>query len=196
MEKTLRVLLVEDSEDDALLLERELKRHGYQPALRRVDCAAGLLHALQDPGWDVAILDHNLPGFSSEAALKMIREAELDAPAIILSGTIGEEAAVAAMKAGAADYIMKTNMTRLVPAIERELRDAELRRKHREAEALIRHLAYHDPLTGLTNRHQFEQRLAEALATARRGEAQHALLYLDLDQFKVVNDTSGHVRWR
>ncbi len=193
MDKALRVLLVEDSEDDALLLERELRRHGYRPSTRRVDSAAGLAYALQDSGWDVVITDHNLPGFSSEAALQMIRQTELDAPVIILSGTIGEEAAVAAMKAGAADYIMKGNMARLVPAIERELRDAEVRRKHRQAEATIRHLAYHDPLTGLTNRHQFEQRLADALATAREGQAQHALLYLDLDQFKVVNDTCGHV---
>ncbi|MGQ9861981.1 MAG: EAL domain-containing protein [Thiobacillaceae bacterium] len=189
----LRVLLVEDSEDDALLLERELRRHGYAPSLRRVDDAAGLAHALEDSGWDVVITDHNLPGFSSEVALQMIRQSEPDTPVIILSGTIGEEAAVAAMKAGAADYIMKSNMARLVPAIERELRDAEVRRKHRQAEATIRHLAYHDALTGLTNRHRFERRLADALADACETDAHHALLYLDLDQFKVVNDTCGHV---
>jgi diguanylate cyclase (GGDEF)-like protein len=193
MDRLLRLLLVEDSEDDALLLQRELRRHGYEPALRRVDDAAGLAHALDDEGWDLVITDHNLPGFSSEAALQMIRQSELDAPVIILSGTIGEEAAVAAMKAGAADYIMKSNMARLVPAIERELREAEVRRKHRQAEAAIRHLAYHDPLTGLTNRHRFELRLADALTTAREQQAEHALLYLDLDQFKVVNDTCGHV---
>ncbi len=193
MDKDLRVLLVEDSEDDALLLERELRRHGYRPAMRRVDNATDLTQALADSAWDVVITDHNLPGFSSAAALDLVRQADLDAPVIIVSGTIGEEAAVAAMKAGAADYIMKGNMARLVPAIERELRDAEVRRKHRQAESTIRHLAYHDPLTGLTNRHQFEQRLADALATAHAANVQHALLYLDLDQFKVVNDTCGHV---
>ena len=193
MDKDLRVLLVEDSEDDALLLERELRRNGYRPWLWRVDSEQGLGRALEDGGWDVVITDHNLPGFSSETALQMVRQAEIDAPVIILSGTIGEEAAVAAMKAGAADYIMKNNMARLVPAIERELRDAEVRRRHRQAEATIRHLAYHDPLTGLTNCHQFEQRLNDALAAARETNGQHALLYLDLDQFKVVNDTCGHV---
>jgi diguanylate cyclase (GGDEF)-like protein len=88
---------------------------------------------------------------------------------------------------------MKGNLARLVPAIERELRDAEVRRAHRRAEATIRHLAYHDPLTGLVNRHQFEQRLDEALRSALERGTHHALLYLDLDQFKVVNDTCGHV---
>lgn len=193
MDKDLRVLLVEDSEDDALLLERELRRNGYRPSLRQVDGASGLARALEDGGWDLVITDHNLPGFSSEAALQMVRQAAPDLPVIILSGTIGEETAVAAMKAGAADYIMKGNMARLVPAIERELREAEVRRRHRLAEATIRHMAYHDPLTGLANRHQFERCLTDALATARDLNVQHTLLYLDLDQFKVVNDTCGHV---
>jgi len=193
MDKALRVLLVEDSEDDALLLERELRRNGYRPSLKRVDSAAGLSHALAEDAWDVVITDHNLPGFDSVAALQRVRQTGLDVPVIILSGTIGEETAVAAMKAGAADYIMKDNMARLAPAIEREVRDAQVRREHRRAEATIRHLAYHDPLTGLTNRHRFEERLAHALADAREQDSQHALIYLDLDQFKVVNDTCGHV---
>lgn len=193
MSKDLRVLLVEDSEDDALLLERELRRHGYRPTLHRVDSAAQLAQALANPDWDVVITDHNLPGFSSAAALDLVRQASQDVPVIILSGTIGEDVAVAAMKAGASDYIMKDNLARLVPAIEREVRDAAIRRAHRAAEATIRHLAYHDPLTGLTNRAQFERKLAEAIEEARALDRHHALLYLDLDQFKVVNDTCGHV---
>ncbi len=189
MERPLRVLLVEDSPDDALLLERQLRRGGYAPTIERVDSASQLNAALAHPDWDVVITDHNMPGFSAEAALELVRESGLDAPVIIVSGSIGEEIAVAAMKAGAADYIMKNNLSRLVPAIERELREASIRREHRRAEATIRHLAYHDPLTGLVNRHQFEQRLIDALRTP----GPHALLYLDLDQFKVVNDTCGHV---
>ncbi len=193
MSKDLRVLLVEDLQDDALLLERELRRHGYEPVLHRVDSAAQLTQALAETVWDVVITDHNLPGFSSEAALDLVRQVDKDVPVIILSGTIGEDLAVAAMKAGAADYIMKDNLARLVPAIEREVRDAAVRRAHRQAEATIYHLAYHDSLTGLTNRVQFERKLAEALDESRELDTHHALLYLDLDQFKVVNDTCGHV---
>ena len=193
MNKELRVLLVEDSLDDALLLERELRRHGYEPVLHRVDNAAQLTQALAETVWDVVITDHNLPGFSSRVALELVRQVDKDVPVIILSGTIGEDVAVAAMKAGAADYIMKDNLARLVPAIEREVRDAAVRRAHRQAEATIYHLAYHDPLTGLTNRAQFEGKLTEALGESREHGTHHALLYLDLDQFKVVNDTCGHV---
>jgi diguanylate cyclase (GGDEF)-like protein len=193
MQRALHILLVEDSEDDALLLERVLRRSGYAPEITRVDSPARLRQALTEPGWDVVITDHNLPGFSSEASLKMVREAELDIPVIIVSGSIGEDIAVAAMKMGASDYIMKGNLARLAPAIERELRETKLRREHRKAEATIRHMAFHDPLTGLFNRHHFEQRVAEALREVREGGVGHALLYLDLDQFKVVNDTCGHV---
>ena len=193
MDRPLRVLLVEDSEDDALLLERELRRHGYAPDLLRVDAPDQLATALGNPDWDVVITDHNLPGFSSEAALRQVREAGLDVPVIIVSGSIGEDVAVRAMKAGASDYIMKSNLARLAPAIERELREARLRHQHRKAEETIRRLAYHDALTGLVNRPRFEQRLVMALGDAKDWNSEHALLYLDLDQFKVVNDTCGHV---
>ena len=193
MDKPLRVLLVEDSEDDALLLQRELKRSGYAPIMHRVDTPEQLGLALQSPEWDVIITDHNLPGFGSDAALRLVHESGLDIPVIIVSGTIGEDVAVSAMKAGASDYIMKGNLARLAPAIERELREAEVRHRHRKAEETIHHLAYHDSLTGLINRHRFEQRLTMALRNAKDWNSEHALLYLDLDRFKVVNDTCGHV---
>lgn len=193
MNRPLRVLLVEDSETDALLLERELARSGFALQLSRVDNREAFEQAIGQDRWDVLITDHNLPSFSSEAALARTRELGLDLPVIIVSGTIGEDVAVAAMKAGASDYIMKDNLARLAPAIDRELREAGLRRQHREAEATIRHLAFHDSLTGLPNRHRFEQRLALALNSAREWNKQHALLYIDLDQFKVVNDTCGHM---
>ncbi len=192
MGNPLRVLVVEDSEDDALLLDRELRRSGYDPLSLRVQTAERLQTALQDHTWDVVVTDHNLPGFSSEAALAIVKNSGLDLPVIIVSGSIGEDIAVAAMKMGAHDYIMKDNLTRLVPAIERELREAELRRSHRLAEATIHHLAFHDHLTGLVNRHEFDRRLKESLRSAKEGELEHVLLYLDLDQFKVINDTCGH----
>jgi diguanylate cyclase (GGDEF)-like protein len=188
----LRLLLVEDSELDAALLLRELRRAGFEPEHRRVDSAAGVREALNGQHWDLVIADHNMPQFSSEEALALVHAADPDAPFIIVSGSIGEDVAVAAMKSGAHDYIMKDNLARLVPAIERELRETQYRRAQRAAEETIRHLAFHDSLTGLINRNEFEQRLEGALRLAAGTEEHHVLLYIDLDQFKVINDTCGH----
>ena len=191
MATPLRVLLVEDAEDDALLLERELRKGGYAPQVLRVDTVADLDAALARHAWDIVITDHNMPGFSSSAAIAAIKRTGRDIPVIIVSGSIGEDIAVDAMKSGAHDYIMKGNLARLVPAIERELREAETRYEHRRAQETIHHLAFHDALTGLANRHEFEGRVQRALASAGGG-VRHALLYLDLDQFKIINDTCGH----
>ena len=188
----LRVLLVEDSEDDALLIVRELRKGGYTPEWARVDTAEGLEHALGSGAWDIVITDHNMPRFSSQAALVILKQSNMDVPIIIVSGSIGEDIAVEAMKGGAHDYIMKDRLARLVPAIDRELREAKNRNAHRRAQEVIRHLAYHDALTGLVNRVEFENSVRHALRSANEG-SRHGLLYLDLDQFKVINDTCGHV---
>ena len=135
----LKVLLVEDSEDDALLLLRELRRGGYDPLGQRVDTASDMETALDERAWDLVISDHSMPAFSSSAALELLRNKGFaDLPFIIVSGQIGEDAAVAAMKAGAHDYIMKDNLTRLNTAIERELREAQSRRERRRAEERYR----------------------------------------------------------
>ncbi|MFQ5779697.1 MAG: putative bifunctional diguanylate cyclase/phosphodiesterase, partial [Nitrospiria bacterium] len=133
MAKPLRVLNIEDSEDDAALLAIELKRGGYDPAIERVDTAAAMSDALDRQAWDVVIADYAMPQFSALAALALMQKKGYDLPFIILSGVIGEDTAVAAMKAGAHDYIMKGNMKRLVPAIERELREVTLRQERRRA---------------------------------------------------------------
>jgi two-component system, NarL family, sensor histidine kinase UhpB len=138
MVRTLRVLLVEDSEDDALLLLRELRRSGYEPDYERVDTAPGMEAALDARDWELVISDHSMPTFSSSAALQLLQRKGLDLPFIIVSGNIGEEIAVAAMRAGAHDYIMKGNLTRLGAAIERELREAEGRREKQRAEERYR----------------------------------------------------------
>jgi PAS domain S-box-containing protein len=131
----LRVLLVEDSEDDALLLKRELRRGGYDPHCERVDTAEDMELALDGQIWDLVIADHSMPAFSSSAALELLRrKGFVDMPFIIVSGRIGEDAAVEAMRVGANDYIMKDNLARLNTAIERELREAESRRERRRAE--------------------------------------------------------------
>ena len=138
MGRTLRVLLIEDSEDDALLLLRELRRSGYEPDYERVDTAPGMEAALDARDWELVISDHSMPTFSSSAALEVLQRKGLDLPFIIVSGNIGEEVAVAAMRAGAHDYIMKGNLARLGAAIERELREAEGRREKRRAEERYR----------------------------------------------------------
>ncbi|MGI8860555.1 MAG: PAS domain S-box protein [Rubrobacteraceae bacterium] len=131
----LKVLVVEDSEDDALLLLRTLRRDGYETVHERVDNAADMEAALDGREWDLVISDHSMPTFNSSAALAMLRGKGFpDLPFIIVSGKIGEDTAVASMKAGANDYIMKDNLARLNTAIERELRDAEERRERRRAE--------------------------------------------------------------
>ena len=135
----LTVLVIEDSEDDTLLLLRELRRGGYDPVHERVQSAKEMEEALAREAWDLVVSDHSMPAFSSLAALEMLRESGfVDVPFIIVSGQIGEAAAVEAMKAGAQDYIMKDNMARLVSAISRELGEAEVRRDRRWAEKALR----------------------------------------------------------
>lgn len=135
--KPLKVLVIEDSEVDALLLVEQLRAGGYAPDARRVDNAEDLMEALEKQAWDVIFSDHSMPRFSSTEALEIVRSSALDVPFIIVSGVIGEEAAVAAMRAGAQDYLMKGNLTRLVAAVARELAEAEERRAHREAERAL-----------------------------------------------------------
>ncbi|HYI10175.1 MAG TPA: EAL domain-containing protein [Thermoanaerobaculia bacterium] len=316
--RPLRVLLVEDSEPDAQLVLLQLRRNGYDPLWRRVQNGDELTRALDEESWDAVIADYSLPGFTALDALDVLHRRGIDLPFLILSGTIGEVTAVEAMRAGAHDYIMKGSAARLIPAIERELREAAERANGRRAEdalrenerrfrsliehssdiitvldaagnilyespsverllghrpgdligtsltdqvhpddahtlasaiaasshasgpvaaefrmrqqggewrfleasvsnllenaavrgvvlnsrditarkqdeEMIRHLAYFDALTGLPNRQLFDDRLAQALAhSRRRGARGLAILFLDLDRFKTINDTLGH----
>lgn len=129
MSKPLRVLIVEDSEDDAELLAYQLESSGFDTTYQRVATPTAMSTALDNKQWDVVIADYSLPQFSATAALTLLQEKGLDLPFIIVSGSIGDGIAVAAMKAGAHDYIMKGNLARLVPAIERELQEASNRRE-------------------------------------------------------------------
>ncbi|RJQ56736.1 MAG: hybrid sensor histidine kinase/response regulator [Nitrospiraceae bacterium] len=138
MPKPLHILIVEDSEDDAFLLLRELRKGGYEVTSERVETAEAMKAALGKGGWDIVISDYVLPVFGGLAALSILKESGQDLPFIIVSGNIGEDIAVGAMKAGAHDYIIKGNLTRLAPAVERELREAEVRREKRQAEEALR----------------------------------------------------------
>ena len=135
----LKLLVIEDSETDAELLARAIRKGGYDISYQRVDTREGLQASLQE-SWDLVISDHSMPGFSGVAALKMVREKQTDMPFIFVSGTIGEDIAVDAMRVGAQDYIMKGNLTRLVPAIDRELREARNRAEHKQTELRIHQL--------------------------------------------------------
>lgn len=193
MSELRRLLLVDDSEDDALLLLRELARGGLRPLHHLVSDEKSLQRALERDEWDLVITDHNMPGFSSERTIAMTRERFPELPVIIVSGTIGEDVAVNAMKAGAQDYIMKDNLSRLIPAINRELKESHVRKAKIKAESTLAHMAFHDSLTDLLNRREFERRLSDLVENSRSVGSTHAVLYLDLDQFKIVNDTCGHI---
>lgn len=142
MTGSLRVLLVEDSQNDAMLLLRELRRGGYQPHAQRVCTPEDMQEALRaadakgEP-FQVVISDYYMPRFRAPDSLKLLRELGYDVPFIVVSGKIGEDAAVEIMKAGANDYLTKENMSRLCPAIEREVREAEVRRERERAEKAL-----------------------------------------------------------
>ena len=135
MIRKLSALLVEDSEVDAELIVQELKDGGFDSHYERVETRDALTAALDRRLWDVVICDYSMPQFSGAAALTLFQERGLDIPFIIVSGTLGEEAAVAMMKAGAHDYVMKGNLARLVPAVRREMKAAEMRRVSRQTQA-------------------------------------------------------------
>jgi two-component system cell cycle sensor histidine kinase/response regulator CckA len=137
----LRLLIVEDSEDDTWLIVRQLQRGGLNPDFQRVDTLDSMREALGAQAWDLIISDYSLPKFGGPAALAVYHQHGLDIPFILVSGIIGEEAAVEMMKAGAHDYLMKDHLARLEPAVRRELVAAEERRVRKQAEAARAHLA-------------------------------------------------------
>lgn len=138
MGNTLRILHIEDSEQDMALITRHLKRAGYELISDRVETAESMKAALKSREWDVILCDYSMPQFNALAALAMVKEMNLDIPFIIISGTIGEESAVEAMRAGAHDYLMKDALARLAPAIEREMNEAQNRMATRRAEDQLR----------------------------------------------------------
>src|SRR5258706_1549201 len=134
----LRILHVEDSERDFALVKRHLSRADYDVVSVRVETASAMAAVLPNDVWDVILCDYSMPEFTALAALNLVKEMKIDVPFIVISGTIGEALAVEAMRAGAHDYLIKTNLARLVPVIEREINEAFNRRSRREAEEDVR----------------------------------------------------------
>ncbi|MBK8970481.1 MAG: EAL domain-containing protein [Hahellaceae bacterium] len=190
--RKLRLLIVDDSEDDVFLIIYNLHQGSVDFEFTHVEKREELSRALQDGEWDVVITDHNMIGFTSQDALAIVRAVSPDLPVIVVSGDIREDVAIGAMHLGAQDYVMKDNLARLVPVVLREARQHESRKAHQQMEESYRFLRYHDNLTNLVNRQEFENRINQTLEQARQDRETHVLMFLDLDQFKVVNETCGH----
>lgn len=132
--EALSILIIEDSEEDTELLVRLLRKNNYEPKYRQIWKEPALRQALSETHWDLIISDFHMPAFSGLDALRIVRDMEIDTPFIVVSGVVGEDKAVEMMLAGANDYVMKDNMSRLIPAIKRELVEAKTRRDKKKAE--------------------------------------------------------------
>ncbi|MGO9213066.1 MAG: PAS domain S-box protein, partial [Syntrophales bacterium] len=132
--KSLRALIIEDSEEDVLLIIRELKKGGYNPVYEWVKTASAMTKALEEKQWDIILCDYKMPNFSAPSAIAILKKASINIPIIIVSGTISEETAIECMRLGAQDYIMKSNLSRLCPAIAREIEETEVRNKSKLAQ--------------------------------------------------------------
>lgn len=157
------VLLIEDNPDDAELIVRALTQGGLAPQITTVHSLEDVESRLACFSWDLIISDYSLRSFNALRALQLYKKQELDVPFILVSGTVGEETAVDVMRAGAHDYIMKSNLKRLMPAVKRELREADIRKAHRLAQKELFAFAHEDSVTGLPNRLYFLSQVAEKI---------------------------------
>jgi PleD family two-component response regulator len=188
---TLRVLILEDHATDAELVVDVLSRAGYAPDWWRVDSESAFVAALADIP-QLILADYSLLNFTGLEAVRLLRARGHDMPCIVVSGTIGEELAVECLKAGADDYLLKDRLGRLGHAVRRALGEHEQRKRQQAAEAELAHQALYDPLTDLPNRLLLRTRLHQALQARLAGSPPLALLSLDMDHFKEINDTLGY----
>lgn len=191
-QRTRKVLIVDDSDDDAFLLYTGLSATGPAVDYQRVDSAADLRQALKESDWDVIISDHAMPGFSAVEALDIVKESGKDIPFLIYSGHISEQTAVTTMLQGASDFVEKGNIRRLVPAIEREIANAAIRRAKERADEYIQQLCYYDDLTGLPNRSRFCKEVDARCQPSVGEPVRGVIAFLDLDRFARINSTFGY----
>lgn len=171
----IRLLMIEDSEDDTALIVRELRRGGFEPLFKRVDSAESMRAALDENKWDLVICDYSMPHFSGKDALKLLRDTGSDIPFIFVSGTIGEDTAVAALKEGAQDYVMKGHLKRLVPAILREMKEVEHQRQRSQLQREVQQLQKFESIGRLAGgiAHDFNNALGIISGFAEMG-SEHA----------------------
>ncbi len=186
----IRVLMVEDSEDDATLIAREIRRGGYDLAFTRVDSEELMRAALRNKEWDLVVCDYSMPHFSGRDALRLLRSTGAECPFIFVSGTIGEDTAVAALKEGAQDYVMKDNLRRLVPAIRRELLEAKQHREHRQLQTEIERLQKFEGIGRLAGgvAHDFNNALGVIVGWAQLGYEEAPLESPFRDMFQKIRD--------
>jgi two-component system cell cycle sensor histidine kinase/response regulator CckA len=186
----IRVLMVEDSEDDAALIAREIRRGGYELAFTRVDSEEAMRGALNQKEWDLVVCDYSMPHFSGSDALRLLRFTGVECPFIFVSGTIGEDTAVAALKQGAQDYVMKDNLKRLLPAIRRELLEAKQRKETEQLEKEIQRLQKFEGIGRLAGgvAHDFNNALGVIVGWAQLGYERAPMESSFRDMFQKIRD--------
>ncbi|TAE54710.1 MAG: GGDEF domain-containing response regulator [Nostocales cyanobacterium] len=190
MNQEIRILIVEDNPDDAELIVLELETVGYQISYQQVDNAQAMKAVISSQAWDVIITDYSMPSFSAFSALDIVKSFNLDIPFIVVSGSIGEETAVELMRNGAHDYLLKNNLTRLAPVIERELREAKIRYERKSAIEKVEFLAYYDELTKLPNRYAFLQNLQTYINHSHK----FTVVFIEVEQYRQIKYGFGHIK--
>jgi diguanylate cyclase len=191
MDDQVRILFVEDTEDDVELARRELDRDGLRFTWRRVTTEAGLWRALLEFRPNVVLCDHTMPGFSGRTALRVIRQLYPATPCLFVCETTGEDVAIASLNDGFVDYLLKSNLRRLGPAVRRALTDARERTRSLAVEAKLDRLAHYDTITGLPNLARIEGILDRSIECARRNGQVVAVVTVNLDAFRLVEEGFG-----
>lgn len=186
----LRLLVVDDSPEDVELLKLEFEREGYDPISLRVDTEGALRDALHTAEWDMVIADDSMPCLNSLQALEVLKKSGRDIPFIIYSGTMNHRSAAMAMREGVHDYVGKGDIARLIPSVERELKNAAMRKAMKRAESHVHRLAYYDQLTGLPNRAYFCERVNEQFSA--RTDLKGCVVFVDIDSFMRLNNSFGY----
>ncbi len=197
--RSAHILHLEDKELDRELVREMIQNAGIDCEITVVDTRETFVSKVVDQDWDVILSDYSLPAFDGLEALAIASNTCPDTPFIFVTGTLGEDTAVESLKSGATDYVLKQGIKRLGGSVRRALNERAEKKRREEAEAeldrseeRLRFLAYHDALTGLPNRALFQDRLEQTLSDAMRRKEKVALLFIDLDRFKDINDWLGH----